>query len=93
MIQNLAGLARECGSSINDPSRQRTDIAKAVLSHSEGLVHPWYHTDLKGLRLVSTYGRMSMRFPFDGDDFWQIIEQLHEEAIVEEEDFQANLSY
>ena len=93
MIQNLADLARECGSGISDPSRQRSDIAKAVLSHGEGLVRPWFHADEKGLNLISAYGRTIMRFPFEGDLFWQNLEWLQEEAIVEEEDLQASLPY
>ncbi len=93
MIQNLAELARECGSGISDPSRQQADIAKAVLSHSEGLVHPWFHVGAQGLNLVTTYGRAIMRFPFEGDIFWQNIEWLQEEAVVEEEDAQASFPY
>lgn len=93
MIQNIAELARECGSNISDPSRQQSDIAKAVLSHSEGLVRPWVHSDTKGLNLISAYGRAIMRFPFEGDIFWQNIEWLQEEAIVEEEDIQTGLPY
>lgn len=93
MIENLAALARECGSSINDPSRQRADIAKAVLSHSDGLVRPWVHADTGGLNLISNHGRAIMRFPFEGDAFWQNVELLHEDAIVDEEDYQASLPY
>ncbi len=93
MLQNLADLARECGSSIKDPSRQQADIAKAILSHSDGLVRPWFHTDLKGLNIISTPAGIKMRFPFEGDDFWQTIEGLHEEALVDEEEYQTSLSY
>ena len=93
MIQNLTDLARECGSSINDPSRQRSDIAKAVLSHSEGLVRPWVHLDVGGLNLISRYSRTSMRFPFDGDIFWKNVEWLQEEALTDEDDYEANLAY
>ena len=93
MIQNLADLARECGSSINDASRQRSDIAKAVLSHSEGLVRPWVHLDVEGLNLISKYSRISMRFPFDGDIFWKNVEWLQEEALTDEDDYESNLAY
>jgi hypothetical protein len=93
MIQNLADLARECGSGISDPSRQQSDIAKSILSHSDGLVRSWVHTDEKGINLLSKYGTTSMRFPFDGDTFWQNVEWLHEEALVDEEDYQAGLPY
>lgn len=85
MIQDLTGLARECGSNIPDPSRQRQAIAAVVLSHSEGLVRSWVHADAKGLNLISKQGRTGMRFPFEGDTFWKNIEWLHEEAITENE--------
>jgi hypothetical protein len=84
MIQNLTDLARECGSSINGPSDQRSAIAKAVLSHSEGSVRTGVHLDLEGLALITAYGRMVMRFPFEGDTFWKNIEWLHEESLDEQ---------
>ena len=93
MIQNLTDLARECGSSINDPSRQRSDIAKAVLSHSDGLVRPWVYPDVGGLNLISKYSRISMRFPFDGDIFWKNVEWLQEEALTADEDGYEALAY
>ncbi len=95
MIQNLAELARECGSSISDPSRQRVDIAKAVLSHSAGLVRSWLHSDMKGLNLVSNerVERIVMRFPFEGDAFWKNVEWLHEEVLIDEEDYQESFPY
>ncbi len=89
MIQDLAELARECGSGISDPSRQRQAIAQVVLSHSEGLVRPWLQSDMKGLNLISN-GRLEqivMRFPFDGDAFWKNVEWLYEEALVEAEEY------
>ncbi len=85
MIQNLAELARECGSGISDPSRQRQAISQAVLSHSDGLVRSWLHSDDKGVNLVSKNERITMRFPLEGDKFWQEVEWLQEEALVEEE--------
>ncbi len=93
MIQNLAELARECGSKLSEPSRQRQAIAQVVLSHSEGLVRSWVHTDAKGLNLISKYGRTAMRFPFEGDTFWQNVEWLHEEALIDEEDYQESFPY
>ncbi len=89
MIQNLTDLVRECGSGISEPSRQRQAIAQAVLSHSEGLVRPWLHSDMKGLNLVSNgrIERVVMRFPFEGDVFWKNVEWLHEETLVDEEDY------
>lgn len=87
MIQDLTGLARECGSNAPDPSRQRQAIAAVVLSHSEGLVRSWVHADAKGLNLISKNDRITMRFPFEGDKFWKDVEWLHEEALVDEEDY------
>lgn len=89
MIQDLAELARECGSGISDPSRQRYAIGQAVLSHSEGLVRPWLHPDMKGLNLISNgrIERVVMRFPFEGDVFWKNIEWLQEETLVDAEDY------
>ncbi len=89
MIQNLTELARECGSGMSEPSRLRDAIAKVVLSHSEGLVRLWTHADKKGINLVSNgrVERVVMRFPFDGDVFWKNIEWLHEETLVDNEDY------
>jgi len=85
MIQNLQELAAECGSSARDASRQWSDIAKAVLSHSEGLVRPWYMPDMTGLELRGKYGKTSLTFPFSSEDLWKDIEWLHGESLSDED--------